>query len=129
MSVFEKYAVEEAPLGAGVPDSTHFYGLAKRLGEEVLEARVRSDDFSAVALRLCVPMSDTDWLASDDPFIAQVGTAGTDVLSAFRAALRHRGDGFRTAPISGDRHSRYSDLSIARELLGWSPSVVHPLNP
>lgn len=128
MSVFKKYTLEER-LGAGVPDAIDFYGLAKRLGEEVLAARVASDDLSAVALRLCLPMSDADWLASEDPLVACIGTAGTDVLTAFRAALRHRGDGFKSAPISGDRHSRYSDLSIADELLGWSPTIVHPLNP
>jgi hypothetical protein len=61
--------------------------------------------------------------------LACVGTAGTDVSSAFRAALARRGHGFEAVAISGDRHCRYADLKPARDLLGWQPSVRHPLCP
>lgn len=129
MSVFADYGSSGGPIGDARPDQTDFYGPAKRLGEEVLQAAVAANGISVVALRLCAPMNDADWLSSEDPMIACVGTAGTDVSSAFLAALRRRGHGFEAIAISGDRHSRYADLAVARELLGWRPSVVHPLNP
>jgi nucleoside-diphosphate-sugar epimerase len=129
MSVFADYPSPDGPIGDIAPDQTHFYGLAKRLGEEVIQAAVRTSGMSVLALRLCMPMSDADWLATEDPMLARIGTAGSDVSSAFRAALRRRGHGFEAVAISGDRHSRYADLKPARDLLGWQPSVVHPLYP
>jgi nucleoside-diphosphate-sugar epimerase len=129
MSVFAGYPSPDGPIGDIAPDQTHFYGLAKRLGEEVLRAAVRTSGMSVIALRLCHPMSDADWLATEDPLRACIGTAGTDVSSAFRAALRRRGHGFEAVAISGDRHSRYADISLACDLLGWQPAVRHPLSP
>jgi len=128
MSVFEDYPNEAGPIGNIRPDCTHFYGLAKRLGEEVIAAGVKRTGISVMALRLSLPMADDDWTAATDPIVVTVGTAGSDVASAFQAGLLRRGHGFEAVAISGDRHERYSDLGPAKELLGWEPLVIHPLS-
>lgn len=127
MSVFAAYPDESRAIGDETPDATDFYGLAKRLGEEVIKAAITEHPASVMALRLCLPMSNADWLAATDPLVVTVGTAGTDVSSAFRAALAWCGVGFDAVTISGDRGERYSELSRARTVLGWEPKVIHPL--
>jgi nucleoside-diphosphate-sugar epimerase len=129
MSVFTDYGRTDGPIGDQPPDAMDFYGLAKRLGETVACAAARRYEIGVTALRLALPMYDADWLAATDPFVACVGTAGSDVSRAFGLALDRDGAGFEAVPISGDHRSRYADMSMARTLLGWEPLMRHPMMP
>jgi nucleoside-diphosphate-sugar epimerase len=127
MGVFEHFGNDAGPIRDAPPNATSFYGLAKRLGEDVIAAAIaRTPGMSVIALRLCFVMSDEEWLATESPLEITTGTSGSDLVEAFRAALRRRPDGFEAIAIAGDRDERYVDMSVARELLGWEPRVAHP---
>lgn len=123
MSAYEDFPWPQRVPAAAEPDATDWYGLGKRLGEQVLAAAVSRHRISGIALRLCWPLPDEDWQAYRDEPNATFATAGSDLCRAFLAAVARRGRGFEAVAISGDHRQRYVDLGAARELLGWSPQA------
>lgn len=112
----ERYPDESVP-----PDATDYYGLAKRLGEEVCRNASEAWGMSVVALRLCHPVADADFPRTDHPRIRAICTSARDVARALLAALSRRGHGFEAFAISGDGGERLVTLTRAREVLGWTP--------
>jgi nucleoside-diphosphate-sugar epimerase len=117
----EPYPDESVP-----PNSTNFYGLAKRSGEEVCRAAVAEYGMSVVALRLCHPVANEEW-PPERPDKAAFGTSGRDTADAILRALEYRGHGFEPFGISGDATGRYVSTEKARRVLGWSPQ--DPITP
>jgi nucleoside-diphosphate-sugar epimerase len=109
------------PDESAAPDATHYYGLTKRLGEEVCKAMVVDGGMTITALRLCFPVSDDAPPPTDSEFRATTFTRANDLARAITAALEYR-DGFEVFTISGDAGERMTSLSKARELLNWQPS-------
>lgn len=119
MSVYqgrERYPEESEP-----PDATDFYGLTKRLGEEVCRAWVRASSSTVTALRLCFPVADDAPVPSEPRFKATTFTRAGDVARAFVAALDYR-NGFEAFTISGDVEEVMTPLGKAERLLGWRPT-------
>jgi nucleoside-diphosphate-sugar epimerase len=106
------------------PSATDFYGLAKRLGEEVCRTATERWDMDAVCLRLCFPASDDEWPRGDTPMKRAISTSARDVASAIEAALQRRGHGFDAYAISGDASGRTMSIEKARRELGWTPKDV-----
>jgi nucleoside-diphosphate-sugar epimerase len=106
------------------PDAADFYGLAKRLGEEVCRTAVATHGIDAVCLRLCFPMPDEEWPKNETPRQRVISTSGRDTASAIDAALRRRGHGFDVYAISGDGTGKMMSLAKARRELGWAPQDV-----
>lgn len=112
------------------PDESHpadaldFYGLAKRLGEEVGRAASIEHGIDVLCLRLCFPMADDEWPKNEKPLQRAISTSGRDVAAAIEAALHRRGHGFDLYAISGDGTGRTMSLDKARRELGWSPRDV-----
>jgi nucleoside-diphosphate-sugar epimerase len=104
------------------PDSSHLYGLTKRLGEEVCHNAARAWGMSVNALRLCFPTPEAEWRASARAGVPTLATAEGDVARALLAALDYRA-GFQAFMISGDYQQQLMDLSKARRLLGWEPQA------
>jgi nucleoside-diphosphate-sugar epimerase len=104
------------------PDSSHLYGLTKRLGEEVCRNAARAWGMSVNALRLCFPTPQAEWRASARAGTPTLATADGDVARALLAALDYRA-GFQAFMISGDYEQKLMDMSKARRLLGWEPEA------
>lgn len=124
MSVFADFAASPPPEQYGPADATHFYGLAKRLGETLLESTSALLNLDAWALRLCFPIEDADLLCAVDRVIRQTGIAASDLARAVNSALRSDLTGFHVAEVSSDAAGRFVNLAAAKELLDWSPAVV-----
>lgn len=105
-----------------VPDSTHFYGLTKRFGEEVCRNFAREWGMSANALRLCFPTPDAVWREATLAGTPTLATAASDVASALLAALEYRA-GFQAFMVSGDYEQKIINMSKAARLLGWAPAA------
>jgi nucleoside-diphosphate-sugar epimerase len=114
------YPLEEAPT-----DAVDFYGLSKRLGEEVCRAAVTQWGLTVTALRLCFPVPDSAWPKEGDAFATATSTSASDVARALLAALEYR-NGFEAITISGDYEERWTRLEKARRLLDWAP-LARPL--
>ncbi|WP_163511415.1 NAD-dependent epimerase/dehydratase family protein [Fodinicola acaciae] len=108
------------------PDARDFYGLAKRLGEEVCRSAAAEWDMDVVCLRLAFPTPDTEWPPVDPLFHRLIATSGSDVAAALDAALNYRGHGFAAFNISGDLDGHTMSLAKAREQLGWTPAHAAP---
>lgn len=121
MSVFADF-LSVAP--GDLPDATDAYGLSKRLGEEVARAAAHNHGMDVTVLRLVLPVDDETWAAEAQDKHAHVMTSGTDTAAAFVAAVQRRLTGFTVVAISGDRTSRFVDVSEASALLGWAPTAV-----
>jgi nucleoside-diphosphate-sugar epimerase len=106
-------------------DATDFYGLTKRLGEEVCRARVVESGSTITALRLCFPTPDDAPAPTEHAFRAATFTRALDVAAAILAAIDYR-SGFEAITISGDADERVTPLQRAKDLLGWSPT--RPVN-
>lgn len=106
------------------PDAADFYGLAKRLGEEVCRTATVEHGIDVVCLRLCFPMPDDEWPKNERPRQRAISTSGRDTASAIEAALRRRGHGFDVYAISGDGTGKMMSLAKARRELGWAPQDV-----
>jgi nucleoside-diphosphate-sugar epimerase len=106
-------------------DATDFYGLTKRLGEEVCRARVAESGTTITALRLCFPTPDDAPAPTEHAFRAATFTRAADVAAAILAAIDYR-NGFEAITISGDADERVTPLKRANELLDWSPT--RPVN-
>jgi nucleoside-diphosphate-sugar epimerase len=103
------------------PSATDFYGLAKRLGEEVCRTATERWDMDAVCLRLCFPATADEWPRGDTPMKRAISTSARDVAAAIEAALNRRGHGFDAYAISGDASGRTMSIEKARRELGWAP--------
>jgi nucleoside-diphosphate-sugar epimerase len=106
------------------PDAADFYGLAKRLGEEVCRTATVTHGIDVVCLRLCFPVPDDEWPKNERPRQRAISTSGRDTASAVDAALRRRGHGFDVYAISGDGTGKMMSLDKARRDLGWAPQDV-----
>jgi nucleoside-diphosphate-sugar epimerase len=106
------------------PDATDFYGLAKRLGEEVCRTATAEHGIDALCLRLCFPVPDDEWPKNERPRQRAISTSGRDTASAIDAALHRRGHGFDVYAISGDGTGKMMSLAKARRELGWAPQDV-----
>lgn len=104
------------------PDARDFYGLAKRLGEEVCRAAAAEWAMDVVCLRLTLPTPDEEWPRRGSVFEELVSTSATDTAAAFEAALHYRGHGFAAFPVSGDAAGRVVPVDRTRRLLGWTPT-------
>jgi nucleoside-diphosphate-sugar epimerase len=105
-------------------DAGDFYGLAKRLGEEVCRTATIEHGIDALCLRLCFPMPDDEWPRDGRPRERAISTSARDTAGAIEAALHRRGHGFDVYAISGDGTGKMMSLAKAREELGWSPQDV-----
>jgi nucleoside-diphosphate-sugar epimerase len=104
------------------PDADHFYGLSKRLGEEVCRSAAHARGMSVNILRLCFPLADAEWLATARIGTPTLATAASDLADALLAALDYR-DGVQAFTISGDYEERIMHMAKARRLLGWAPQM------
>jgi nucleoside-diphosphate-sugar epimerase len=104
------------------PDSSHLYGLTKRLGEEVCRNAARAWRMSVNALRLCFPTPEAEWRVQTRAGAPTLATTDGDVARALLAALDYRA-GFQAFMISGDYEQKLMDMSKARRLLGWEPQA------
>jgi nucleoside-diphosphate-sugar epimerase len=102
------------------PDSSHLYGLTKRMGEEVCRNATRDWGMSANVLRLCFPTPDAEWRANTHSGVPTIATAAGDVARALLAALDYRA-GFQAFMISGDYEQKLLNMSKAKRMLGWQP--------
>lgn len=103
------------------PDSSHFYGFTKRLGEEACRVAARHWGMTINALRLCLPVPEEKWYADTREGVPTIATTAGDVARAFLAALEYRGGGFQAFMISGDYAQTSMNMSKAKRLLGWEP--------
>ena len=108
------------------PDSDHVYGLTKRMGEEVCRSACRVWGMSVNALRLCLPVSEAEWMAEIHPGEPTIRTTAEDTADALIKALDFR-DGFQAFTISGDYQEKLMSLAKAKRLLNWAPSARPPL--
>jgi nucleoside-diphosphate-sugar epimerase len=111
-----RYPDESTP-----PNATDYYGLAKRMGEEVCRAATAAGDLDAICLRLCYPVPDDAWPRGGPAMKRAISTSARDVAAAIDAALRRRGHGFDCYAISGDGDERTMSLAKAKRELGWAP--------
>jgi len=115
-----RYPDESTP-----PDGQDFYGLAKRLGEEVCR-NATAHGMDAICLRLCFPTAEEDWPRRGTAFQRAIATSARDVAAAIEAALHRRGHGFDVYSISGDAQERTMSLAKAKRELGWAPQDPTP---
>ena len=102
------------------PDSSHFYGFTKYLGEQVCQNATRLWGMNVNSLRLCHPRSEAAWMSETVLGVPTIATTGEDVARAFLAALEFRG-GYQAFTISGDYENKIMNMSKSRRLLGWEP--------
>lgn len=121
MSVYREGGGRRYPDESTAPDALEFYGFAKRLGEQVCANAVDLSDLSVVALRLCHPIADAEFPATDNPVKAVIGTSARDTARAILAGLDYRGHGFDYFAISGDAAEQLVPIGKARDVLGWEP--------
>jgi len=108
------------------PDSSHFYGFTKYLGEQVCLNATRLWGMNVNSLRLCHPRSEEKWMSETILGVPTIATTAEDVARAFLAALDFRG-GYQAFTISGDYENKIMNMSKARRLLGWEP-LARPKN-
>jgi nucleoside-diphosphate-sugar epimerase len=106
------------------PDALDFYGLAKRLGEEVCRSATVQHGIDVLCLRLSFPVPDDEWPKNERPRQRAISTSGRDTAAAIDAALHRRGHGFDVYAISGDATGKMMSLDKARRELGWAPRDV-----
>jgi nucleoside-diphosphate-sugar epimerase len=102
------------------PDSLHFYGFTKYLGEQVCQNATRLWGMNINSLRLCHPRLEAAWMSETVLGVPTIATTGEDVARAFLAALEFRG-GYQAFTISGDYENIIMNMSKAKRLLGWEP--------
>lgn len=123
----DRHELGRYPDETATPDARDFYGLAKRLGEEVCRNAAAEWAMDTVCLRLCHPTPDDQWPRTSPLVQALIGTSARDTCAALLAALRYRGHGFDAFAISGDAAGRTMSLAKARDLLGWQPRDHNPV--
>jgi hypothetical protein len=119
MSVYDQLAQRYIPDEDQPCDASEFYGLSKRLGEEVCRAACREHALSVNALRLCLPVSATEWRELFLSGKQDIHTEAGDVARAILSALAKDFGGFQAFTISGDWAEKSMSLKKARTLLGW----------
>lgn len=122
LSIFADYLAHGHELQEREPDADDDYGLSKRLGEQVGAAAAWEHGMAFVALRLCAPMSDGDYLAYRGR-LPEIRTAGSDVAEAFALALDYPAHGFEPFVVCGDVDQRFITWSRTFERLGWRPQM------
>lgn len=125
MSVFDDYLASGSD-EQSVPDAKDVYGITKRFGELVCIAAAQSGQMTAVSLRLVGPTPDDEWARFDDPVLAPVITAGSDVAAAVAAALRLEmtAGTWEAFTVSGDAHQRVLAQTTTFDRLQWRPLQV-----
>lgn len=121
MSVYREGGGRRYPDESIEPDAIEFYGFAKRLGEQICANAVDLGGPSVVALRLCHPIADDEFPATDNPVKAVIGTSARDTARAILAGLDYRRHGFEAFAISGDAAEQLVPIGRARDVLGWEP--------
>ncbi len=107
------------------PDSTHLYGLTKRLGDEVCKAfAVRHPEMSILSLQMVLPRTEAQWAQpldnarSDRNFM----TGPQDLRRAYLNALALTDHtGYDAIFICSDVEGKYLELGKAARLLNWVP--------
>lgn len=120
MSVYEELQKRHIFDEDQPPDARDLYGFTKRMGEEVCHNMHQRTGMSVNALRLCLPISDEEWLAKTKAGEPTIATAASDLARAFDAALRYR-NGFQAIMLSGDYENKLMNLAKAKRVLGWEP--------
>lgn len=121
MSIYDGDLTKRYFYDEAIPfDGRNLYALTKYMGEMVCYNAVVQFGMSANVLRMCLPITDDDWLA-----IARAGnltfhTAASDLARAFTAALLHR-NGYQAYMISGDYEGKIINMAKANRELGWEP--------
>jgi len=103
------------------PDSTSWYGLTKRLGEQVCEAAAAEWGMTVVALRLYMPRADDEWERLAEEPAATCAVAASDLAAAINASLVRGDGGFHPYPITGDHAGRFFNQTLVRRELGYQP--------
>ncbi len=132
MSVYAQLLTRRIDDEGQPPDAVEFYGLSKRLGEDVCRAACREHGMSVNSLRICLPVSAEEWRRQFLAGTQTIHTEAGDVARAILAALRGFG-GFQAFHISGDWRERTMNLAKARAMLGWNvyhrPVLLSPTAP
>ncbi|WP_163569581.1 NAD-dependent epimerase/dehydratase family protein [Fodinicola feengrottensis] len=108
------------------PDARDFYGLAKRLGEEVCRSAAVEWDLDVVCLRLSFPIPDHQWPPVDPLFHRLIATSGSDCAARTGGGAGVPRARFEAFAISGDVSGRTMSLAKTRQRLGWSPAHAAP---
>ena len=122
VSVFKDWSQRRlGPEDASPADATHFYGLSKRLGEEVCRSATSEWGITVNALRLCLPVSTDELGKLVETGEHECHLGADDLVRAILAAVDYR-DGFQAFTVTGDYGQRMAELDKARRLLGWQPT-------
>jgi nucleoside-diphosphate-sugar epimerase len=104
------------------PDAVDVYGFTKGLGEESCRNVWRLSGMSVNVLRLCWPLSETEWRARARPGVPILAMADSDIARLLDAALEYRA-GFQIFNTSGDYENRIMSMSKVKRMLGWEPRM------
>ena len=121
MSVYEELDNRTFPDETIEPDASGLYGFTKRLGEEVCLNAVRTYGMHVNALRLCFPTPDED-MSEVEENKKLIATSASDVARAISSALQFQGR-FQAFMISGDIENKMLNMSKAKHLLNWEPTL------
>lgn len=132
MSVYAQLLTRRIDDEGQPPDAVEFYGLSKRLGEDVCRAACREHGMSVNSLRICLPVSAEEWRRQ---FLAGTQTIHTEAgdVGRGRSWRRCGFGGFQAFHISGDWRERTMNLAKAHAMLGWNvyrrPVLLSPTAP
>jgi nucleoside-diphosphate-sugar epimerase len=104
-------------------DAWEFYGLSKRLGEEVCRAACQAGALSICSLRLCLPVTADEWWGLHAEGKQNIHTEASDVARAILTGLEKDFGGFQAFTISGDYDQKTMSLRKAEAVLGWEPQM------
>jgi nucleoside-diphosphate-sugar epimerase len=110
------------------PDAVDVYGFTKRLGEESCHNVWRLSGMSVNVLRLCWPLSETEWRERARPGEPILAMVDSDIARLLDAALGYRA-GFQVFNVSGDYENRIMNMGKAKRLLGWEPLMRPEATP
>ncbi|MGC4047914.1 MAG: NAD-dependent epimerase/dehydratase family protein [Armatimonas sp.] len=123
MSVYDQLGRRYIHGETVVPDAREFYGLSKRLGEEVCRAACESRPLSVCALRLCLPVTKDEWRQLHAEGKQDIHTEAEDVARAMLLGLEKDFGGFQAFTISGDYAEKTMSMKKAKAVLGWEPAM------
>mgnify|MGYP001547292407 CR=1 FL=1 len=123
MSVYDQLGRRHIHAETVLPDARDFYGLSKRLGEEVCRAACESSAVSVCSLRLCLPVTKDEWQKLHAEGRQDIHTEAGDVARAILAGLESNFGGFQAFTISGDYAEKTMKMRKAKAVLGWEPQM------